>query len=108
MDMTEGAVLFEAVTPLGLRVRVTLERWRVVTTVKHPVMAGRDEELRAVLSDPEEIRQSRSDEAVLLHYRAERPGRWLCAVVKRQGGEGFLITAYLTDAIKAGVRLWSK
>ncbi len=33
---------------------------------------------------------------------------WLCAVAKREDGNGFLITAYLTDAIKVGDLIWEK
>lgn len=42
-------------------VRVTLERWEMVTTVKHPVMAGRDERVKLALESPDEARQSRAD-----------------------------------------------
>jgi hypothetical protein len=38
-------------------------------------------------------------------YCLEQAGRWLCAVVKQLTGEGFLITAYPTDAIKEGERI---
>jgi hypothetical protein len=31
-------LLFEAVTPLGFTVRVTRERWNLITTIKHPVL----------------------------------------------------------------------
>jgi hypothetical protein len=30
----------------------------------------------------------------------------MCAVAKRLNGEGFLITAYVTDTIKEGEHLW--
>jgi hypothetical protein len=46
----------------------------------------------------------RHDPQVLLFYKAESPDRWICAVVKRNG-EGFLVTADPTDAIKEGVRI---
>jgi hypothetical protein len=45
---------------------------------------------------------------VLLFYKAERPKRWTSVVVKRTGDEAFLVTAYPTDAIKEGVRIWPK
>ena len=86
-------MLFEVRTPLGFAVRVTRERWRVITTLKHPVMAGREDIVKSTLENPEEVRQSRSDEQVLLFYQAERPSRWVCAVAKRAGDQGFLITA---------------
>ena len=39
--MTEDEeVLFVVTTPLGFTVRVTRRYWHLITTVKHPVMAG--------------------------------------------------------------------
>ena len=101
-------LLFEVLTPLGFRVRVTRERWNLITTAMHPVMVGREDVVRATLENPEQIRQSRSDSEVLLFYRAERSSRWVCAVAKRAAGQGFLITAYPTDAIKEGSQVWPK
>ena len=101
-------VLFEVLTPLGFSVRVTVERWNLITTVKHPVMAGREGIVRATLENPEQVRQSRSDPDVLLFYHAEGANRWVCAVAKRSGDQGFVITAYPTDAIKEGTQVWPK
>jgi hypothetical protein len=104
----DAEVLFEVLTPLGVVVRVTRERWEMITTVKHPVMTGRDGSVKLTLDSPDEARQSRTDPEVLLFYKAEEPKRWTCAVVKRTGNEAFLVTAYPTDAIKEGVRVWPK
>ena len=101
-------LLFDVLTPLGFRVRVTRERWNLITTAKHPVMAGREDIVKATLESPEQIRQSRSDSEVLLFYRAEGSSRWVCAVAKRAADQGFLITAYPTDAIKEGTQVWPK
>lgn len=104
----ENDVLFEVKTPLGFRVRVTYAYWKLISDIKHPVMAGREEDVRKALEDPDEIRKSKSDENVYLFYRAERENRWLCAVSKQTGEDGFLITAYPTDAIKEGVQVWHR
>ncbi len=104
----EKDLLFEAMTPLGFRVRVTRAYWELIVGVKHPVMAGREDAVRKTLEQPDEIRRSKSDENVYLFYRAEREKRWICAVSKQTGEEGFLITTYPTDAIKEGVRIWHK
>jgi hypothetical protein len=101
-------VLFEALTPLGIRVRVSRQRWELISTVKHPVMADGEARVRATLEGPDEARQSRTEPKMLLFYKAESPKRWTCAVVKRTNGEAFLVTAYPTDAIKEGVRIWPK
>ena len=101
-------VLFEVMTPLGFRVRVTRAYWDLIVSIKHPIMAGREDDVRSALEDPDEIRQSRSDENVYLFYKAEREKRWICAVSRRTDDAGFLITTYPTDAIKEGVQIWHK
>jgi hypothetical protein len=45
---------------------------------------------------------------VFLFYKLEREERWVCAVARRLNSEGFLITAYVTDAIKEGTQVWPK
>jgi hypothetical protein len=101
-------LLIEVMTPLGFRVRVTRRYWELIATVKHPVMAGREPDVKATLSQPDEIRLSRQDRNVYLFYRQERVGRWVCAVTRRLDGDGFLIIAYPTDTIKEGNPLWPK
>jgi hypothetical protein len=71
-------------------------------------MKGREEDVKKALEQPDEIRQSRSDENVYLFYKAERTKRWICVVSKRTGEEGFLITTYPTDAIKEGTQVWHR
>ena len=104
--MNDLAIYFEVQTRLGFSVRVTHSYWELIVTVKHPVMAGREADVREALQQPDEIRVSRIDSAVFLFYKAEHAKRWVCAVVKRLNGEGFLITAFPTDAIKEGERIW--
>jgi len=87
---------------------VTQGYWDLIVSVKHPVMAGREDDVRNALENPDEIRQSKSDEAVYLFYKAEREKRWICAVSRQTGESGFLITTYPTDAIKEGVQIWHK
>ena len=99
-------VLFTANTPLGFTVRVTHERWDIITRFKHPIMAGCVDEVKSALESPEEIRRSRSDQNVLLFYRKRQERRWVCAVCKRSDLDAFLITAYPTDAIKEGETIW--
>ena len=100
--------LFEVSTPLGFQVHVTRTYWEIITTIKHPVMVGREAFVQEVLTNPDEIRLSKSDSNVYLFYKAENNKRWVRAVTKRLNGDGFLITTYLTDAIKEGERIWPK
>ena len=54
-------LLFEVLTPLGFRVRVSRAYWELIVTIKHPVMAGREKDVKDALQNPSEIRQSKSD-----------------------------------------------
>lgn len=101
-------MLFEALTPLGFTVRVTRERWNLITTIKHPVMLGLEGTVKQTLENPEQVRRSTSDPQVLLFYQAAGEKRWVCAVAKDATDPGFLITAYPTDAIKEGIQIWPK
>ena len=103
-----AGILFEVTTPLGFRVRVTKAYWRIITEIKHPAMRWREEGLKETLRNPDEIRVCKKDPRVYLFYKPERLGRWVCAVVKRLNGEGFLITTYPTNAIKEGKRVWPR
>ena len=100
--------LFDVRTPLGFRVTVTRKRWELITREKHPVMRGEKWSVKAALETPDEIRRSRTDESVYLFYKIQRVKRWICAVAKQTDDQGFLITAYPTDAIKEGMRVWPK
>jgi len=104
-DATDN-VLFEVLTPLGFRVRVSHSYWELIVTIKHPIMAGRELEVKETLKNPDEVRLSRSDPTVYLFYKSSGAERWVCAVAKRLESEGFLITTYPAEAIKEGVKIW--
>lgn len=95
-------------TSLGFPVILEEERWEYIVSVKHPVMDSRKDDVLKALITPIEVRRSRRDPNVLLFYRAERPGRWICVVVRRLDEAGTLITAYPTDAIKEGEQIWRR
>jgi hypothetical protein len=96
---------FEILTPLGVRIRTTASHWARIITDKHPIMAGKDELVKQTLRQPLEIRRSRSDSGVYLHYKSESP-YFICVVVRHLNGEGFIITTYRTDKIKRGELIW--
>jgi hypothetical protein len=97
---------FQEMTPLGFEVRATLSYWDLIISIKHPVMRGQEDAVRVALRQPDQIRRSRRDPEVYLFYRLARSGRWICVVARRLDGEGFLITAYPTDAVKEGDIVW--
>ena len=42
-------ILFEVMTPLGFAVRVTKSYWELISSLKHPVMRGHMEDVKAAL-----------------------------------------------------------
>jgi len=108
MGEGETSLVFEVQTPLGFSVRVTKSRWELIVGIKHPVMSGRESSVRRALESPDEVRRSRRDAGVLLFYATEATGRWVCAVVRQDDAAAVLVTAYPTDAIKEGDRVWPK
>ena len=104
----ESRILFIVETPLGFSVRTTISYWNIIITIKHPIMKDREADVKLTLSDPNEIRQSKSDDSVYLFYLSDSDNRWICAVTKKINGEGFLITTYRTNAIKEGTVVWQK
>jgi hypothetical protein len=105
---SNSETLFEIVTPLGFSVGTTAEYWQFIVTIKHPIMLNRLTDVQNTLSNPDEIRLSKTDTQVYLFYRDDGARRWVCAVARRLNGEGFLITAYRTSAIKEGDSVWQK
>lgn len=101
-------IRFEVITPLDFSVRVTEDYWNIIVSIKHPIMTGKENEVKQTLTNPDVIRQSIKDENVYLFYSLQNEKRWICAVTKDDEGYGFLITAYLTDNIKEGKEIWKK
>jgi hypothetical protein len=100
-------LLFEVRTPVGFSVRCTRGYWDFIVAQKHPILAGQEQQIQRVLEAPDDVRRSRKDPDLYLFYRGSAP-RWLCAVARREGATGFLVTAYPTDAIKAGEAIWTR
>ena len=66
--------------------------------------------IEETLQDPERVVQSLSDPEVHLYYRfyfrTVVGGKFLCVVVKMGEAGAFVLTAYLTNRIKKGDRIW--
>jgi hypothetical protein len=92
----------------GHAVRLTDERMAHI--LGHPEMKEMGAEIVRVLTAPQTVRRSRSDDAVRLFYEFYAQtivgGKWLCVVVKYLADDAFVVTAYLTDKPKAGDILW--
>jgi hypothetical protein len=102
-DELSGSDGFLAMTPTGAIVECSRERWAFIVE-KHPPLAGLLEAIRLTIEAPDEIRRSRWAPDILLCYRRRDP-RWLCAVIAPKSET--LVTAYPTDAVKAGDLIWT-
>jgi|SRR5580700_1334945 hypothetical protein len=92
----------------GQKVRLTAER--LAHILEHGEMKGMEAEIAQVLSHPQLVRRSRTDESVRLFYhfyaRTILGGKWMCVVVKYKESDAFVVTAYLSDKTAAGEDLW--
>ena len=92
----------------GAEIRLTDER--LTHICEHPEMVPLQEGIGEALSLPDCVMTSVADPDARLYYRLYRAtsvgDKYLCVVVKASDGGGFVLTAYLTDRIKRGVRLW--
>jgi hypothetical protein len=104
---SKSDVKFIVCTPIGFTVHTTESYWQRLL-IKHPDIANYENEIQQTINEPDVIYQSQRDINVLLFYRILKAKRWLVAVARRLNGEGYLITAYQTDAIKTGEKLWPK
>lgn len=98
--------LFEVATPAGFRVRTTQPHWDLLEH-KHPEIRGWLEQAQSCLATPQQVRRSRQDPNVYLFY-VPSGSYHLCVVAKRLDGDGFIVTCYLTDAIKEGMVAWPR
>ena len=90
----------EVLSKLEKRIRTTKRHWDHIVS-KHDSIIGLEEKVKETLRNPVYIRLSKEDKAVHLYYSPY--GRYyLCVVCRHLNGEGFIITAYVTDQIKKG------
>lgn len=90
--------------PVIGKVELTSER-KVHMLARHPELKIHLEKLSQVLSDPDEIRRSRFDKNVLLFYKFFaniKDGKYINITVKIGEERNFILTAYITDRIRAG------
>ncbi len=94
----------------GRAIRLTDER--LAHILEHPEMAELELQIEATLVKPQSVIQSASDDEAQLYYRfytgTKIGDKFLCMVVKVLPDDAFVVTAYLTDKVKRGERLWPK
>jgi hypothetical protein len=100
-------IYFEVKTQSGKTIRTTRSHWELISKLKHPGIEGKEAEVKQCLSNPVEIRKSSDDKDVYLYYYPV--GQYfICVVARHLNGEGFIITAYITDKIKEGETVWKR
>ena len=98
------SVYIEALFKLGKHVRVTRRHWDYIVN-KHESIIGLEEQVKETLMNPIYIRLSKEDKEAYLYY-APYGRYYLCVVCRHLNGDGFIVTAYLTDKIKKGVTVY--
>jgi len=93
----------------GRVIKIPKERWQHVCQ-QHPELLDLQNEVKETLVSPDLIKMSITDKSVRLYYRyypAILGGKYLLVVVKTNR-RNFIVTAYVTDYIKAGDELWKR
>jgi hypothetical protein len=93
----------------GRKIELTQERWQHITK-EHPELEKLKDRIGGVLSDPDYVKRSKRDDRVELFYKFESDlyrGKFLLVVVK-ENVRCFLLTAYVTDAIKKGETIYER
>jgi len=94
----------------GRVVRLTQERLRHIR--EHIEMLRQEPKIRDVLRDPDVVWSSHRDSSVHLYYRhyARSPvgSKQLLVAVKVLEEDAFVLTAFFTDEVKGGERIWPK
>ena len=102
-----GIPYFAVISKDGKKISTTKRYWDLIVTWKHPAMKGKEGLVKETLTDPDEIRVSKSDKKVQMYYKKQGDA-FVCVVVKLKNSEGFIITTYMTNIVKEGRIIWNK
>ena len=105
----EYDLLFEVKDVFGRRIRTTKDYWQKIKMLKHRELKYGTAEVKKTLIKPDEVRESITDETILLYAKNIKKYDILIVGVKVLNGHGFLVTCYQTkDYKKKGKLLWPK
>lgn len=92
------------------KIRLTDNRLEHILT--RAEMEGQEDRVGETLLAPDRIKKSKHDPDVLLYYKLYEKTpvtrKYLMVAVKAENGEGFILTSFFTDKIKAGETIWKK
>jgi hypothetical protein len=90
--------MVETVTSVhGVPIRLTDERWAHITEA-HCELAGMRAEVLEAIADPSSVYSGQRRE--LMAAREVEAGKYLVAVYREVGEDGFIITAFLTGRLQ--------
>jgi hypothetical protein len=93
----------------GNSIELTDERWLHIVK-EHPEVKQYRDKIQETLAFPEYVKISSRDTDVLLYYKFYKDilmGKYMIVVAKK-GARSFILSCYITDAIKKGATLWEK
>jgi len=103
-------IIFEIIDKLGRKIRLTKER--SIHIIERSEMVGQEERIRETLVNPNLIKESVSDNSVLIYYKhyLDTPvtEKYLVVIEKVFNTEGVILTSYFTDRIKEGATIWKR
>lgn len=102
-----GDIYFEVTSKLGKHIRITKEHWERIIMNKHPVMRGREDDIKKALEEPDEIRLDPKN-AKVYRYHRKFGDRYIRVVVKHLDDEAFFITAFPETKVGRGELAWPK
>lgn len=76
-------------------IELTDERLKHILTF-HPEIRSKSKQIGEVLRNPDLIRPSRRDDAVMIFYKQLKNDKWFAVVVK-MNARHFVLTAYITS-----------
>ena len=96
-----------AVSKNGVPIRLTEERWFHIVE-NHDELAGLSDEVLLTIEDPDFIVKGWTDELLAVRKINDK---YLVAVYKEVGNDGFIITAFITKKVDKVLRrgvIWQK
>ena len=100
-------VIFRVESVLGVKVTLTKATWDDICHRKHRNMGGRLAEVQMAVSNPDEIRRSKSNDLACLYYRVQGSDRFIWVVTHATRPHGATVaTAYTSTRVKPGELVW--
>ena len=95
----------------GISIRLTDERLQHITD-SHPSVLEIPDAVAETLINPDVVRSSSRSTDTRLYYRwyteTKYNDKYVCVVVVVSQDDAWIITAYLTDAVKQGELIWER